>query len=76
MNLLTPVTLVGKHATLVPLSIKHCEGLTDATKDGELWKLWYTGVPGPEKVAAEIEKRLALHAQGSMLPFTVIDSAT
>jgi N-acetyltransferase len=34
--------------------------------------LWYTAVPSPEGMAAEIERRLALQAAGSMLPFTVL----
>lgn len=50
--------------------------MIEAVKDGELWKLWYTPVPTPEKMAAEIERRLALHQQGQMLPFTVIDNVT
>ena len=45
-------------------------------KDGELWRLWYTTIPEPEKMAAEIDRRLGLQAEGSMLPFAVIDSAT
>ena len=44
-------------------------------RDGELWRLWYTSVPSPEGMAAEIERRLALQAAGSMLPFTVLDAA-
>jgi RimJ/RimL family protein N-acetyltransferase len=43
-------------------------------KDGELFKLWYTAVPTPEGMAKEIDRRLALQASGSMLPFTVFDA--
>ena len=74
MNLLTPVTLQGKHATLVPLSIEHSSSLIKAAKDGELWNIWYASVPTPEKMAAKIEKRLASYYQGIVLLFTVIDS--
>ena len=59
---------------LEPLSAAHHDGLCDATRDGELWRLWYTAVPAPEGMAAEIERRLALQAAGAMLPFTVIDA--
>ena len=41
-------------------------------RDGELWKLWYTSVPSPEGMRAEIERRLALP---TMCPFTVFDAA-
>jgi len=69
-----PVELSGPHATLRPLSKDHHEGLCAATRDGELWRLWYTAVPSPEGMAAEIERRLSLQASGSMLPFTVFDT--
>jgi len=72
---IAPVTLAGRHARLEPLSPAHCEGLQAATRDGELWRLWYTPVPAPEGMAAEIERRLGLQAKGSMLPFTVFDAA-
>jgi N-acetyltransferase len=70
-----PVKLADTHVRLEPLSPSHHDGLCDAVRDGELWKLWYTAVPSPEGMAAEIDRRLALQAMGSMLPFTVIDSA-
>ena len=69
-----PITLRGRHAALEPLAHSHLAGLTEAVKDGELWKLWYTIVPKPEDMAAEIDRRLALQAGGSMLPFAVIDA--
>jgi RimJ/RimL family protein N-acetyltransferase len=74
MNPTTPVTLTGTHATLEPLSHAHHEELADAVRDGELWRLWYTKIPAPEDMAREIERRLSLHEQGSMLPFTVRDA--
>ncbi len=74
MAFLQPVTLKGRHASLMPLSLQHLAGLQDAARDGELWKLWYTAVPSPEGMAAEIERRLGLLAKESMLPFTVFDA--
>jgi RimJ/RimL family protein N-acetyltransferase len=69
-----PVTLHGRHATLEPLNAAHHEGMVAATKDGELWKLWYTSVPSPDGMAKEIARRLDLQAKGSMLPFAVLDA--
>jgi N-acetyltransferase len=69
-----PVTLSGAHARLEPLSHAHLAGLTEAVKDGELWKLWYTAIPKPEDMAKEIDRRLGLQTKGSMLPFTVFDA--
>lgn len=70
-----PVTLRGLHATLVPLDESHAPGLQVAVQDGRLWELRVTNVPGVEEVPAEIQRRLALQAVGSMLPFTVLDAA-
>lgn len=69
-----PITLTGVHASLEPLAREHAAGLVEAVRGGELWKLWYTAIPAPEAMAAEIERRLALQAAGSMLPFTVRDA--
>lgn len=76
MPWLTPVTLRASRATLAPLSQAHRDDLAEATRDGELWKLWYTRVPSPEQMAEEIDRRLGLQAAGSMLPFAVIDTPT
>lgn len=66
-----PVTLSGRHASLEPLSAAHHDDLLPAVRDGELWRLWYTSVPTPEGMRAEIERRLELQRAGSMLPFAV-----
>src|SRR5947199_3733880 len=71
MPWLEPVTLEGPHATLEPLKHEHHDELVTAVKDGGLWDLWYTSVPHPDKMKAEIDRRLGLQAAGSMLPFTV-----
>jgi len=70
-----PVALRGPHAALVPLQPDHADALASAVRDGQLWQLWYTLVPPPERMAAEIDRRLGLQAAGSMLPFTVLDAA-
>ena len=71
-----PVTLQGTIVTVEPLRIEHHDGLVEAVKDGELWNLWYTKVPAPDAMRADIERRLGLQERGSMLPFAVIDNAT
>lgn len=73
---LEPVSLRGKRVALVPLAMEHAGALAEAAKDGELWRLWYTSVPKPEAMEAEISRRLELLAAGSMLPFTVVEPAT
>ena len=70
-----PIELSGAHCALRPLAAEHHDGLVDATRDGDLWKLWYTAVPSPETMRAEIARRLDLQARGTMLPFTSFDAA-
>jgi RimJ/RimL family protein N-acetyltransferase len=69
MPFLEPVTLPGRLVSLEPLAQRHRAELEEAVRDGELWNLWYTSVPRPEGMAAEIDRRLALQEAGSMLPF-------
>jgi RimJ/RimL family protein N-acetyltransferase len=71
MAFIEPVTLEGRSATLEPLALAHCDELKAAAADGELWKLWYTFIPQPQDMRAEIERRLALQKSGSMMPFSI-----
>lgn len=68
----SPITLSGEHVTLEPLSQSHAGDLRAACIEEPLQTLWYTSVPTPEGMEAEIDRRLGLQAQGSMLPFAVI----
>jgi RimJ/RimL family protein N-acetyltransferase len=67
------VTLLGRRVELTPLLRDHADPLAEAVRDGELWRIWYTAIPSPEAMEAEINRRLGLEAAGSMLPFTVLD---
>lgn len=67
-----PITFHGLNVRLEPLTPHHHDNLVEAVHDGELWKLWYTSVPTPQGMAAEIERRQGLQARGSMLPFAVV----
>ena len=69
-----PVTLSGQLVSLVPLSLNHAPDLAEASADGNLSGLWYTSVPAPEEVPAEISRRLSLQEEGSMLPFAILDA--
>ena len=55
---------------------KHESDLAEAAADGELHRLWYTMIPKPEDVGAEIERRLGLREAGSMLPFAIIEKSS
>jgi RimJ/RimL family protein N-acetyltransferase len=70
------VTLAGPHVVLEPLGHHHRDDLCHAVRDGELWRLWYTAIPTPDAMTAEIDRRLALQAAGSMLPFAVLSTGS
>ena len=67
-----PITLNSRTVRLEPLSIDHVSDLIGAVKDGKLYNHWYTSIPKPKNMKAEIERRLKLQDMGSMLPFAVI----
>lgn len=67
-----PITLSDTSVTLAPLSQDHAADLIEAAADGELWKLWYTMIPAPDGVEAEIDRRLGLLEKGAMLPFAIL----
>ena len=67
-----PTTLRGQHVTLAPLSLTHLNDLKEASADGALYNLWYTMIPHPDGMEAEINRRLSLQDAGSMLPFAVL----
>lgn len=76
MSFADPVSLHGQHVSLVPLTHAHHDDLVEGVKDGELWALWYTTVPAPERLRAEIDRRLELQRQVSMIPFAVVEKST
>ena len=61
---------------LVPLSFEHEQGLAEACRDGELWKLRITSTPHYTEVKNYIEKALIQKAQGSRYPFVVIEQSS
>jgi len=75
MPFIEPVTLKGKHATLEPLAREHAADLRRAAADGELWRLWYTSVPEPDKTAPYIDAALKMREDLGAMPFAVRDSA-
>lgn len=68
--------LEGDYVRLEPLSHDHVDDLRDATQDGNISELWYTAVPSPEGMTAEIVRRLDLYIAGTMMPFATIDVTT
>jgi RimJ/RimL family protein N-acetyltransferase len=73
---ISPVTLEGQHTILKPLSLAHEEALLVAAADGELWNSIVTIVPTRDTMAEYIQEALSAQAQGSELPFVIIQKST
>jgi RimJ/RimL family protein N-acetyltransferase len=71
-----PVTLEGHGVRLEPLGGPHVAGIAAAVRDGELWRLWFTGVPQPEQAAAYVAAALDGQQAGTMLPWAVRELTT
>jgi len=74
MDFTTLPALLGTRATLEPLSAGHVDELKVAADEGELWRTWYTSIPSPDGMDAEVTRRLALFAAGRMLPWAIRDT--
>jgi RimJ/RimL family protein N-acetyltransferase len=71
MAFIEPIHLHGRHACLEPLSKSHLAELNEAAADGQLWKLWYTSVPAPQKMEQYIDVALTMRDDAGALPFAV-----
>src|SRR5690349_17927416 len=71
-----PVVLTGTHAILEPLGREHEAAIKKASADGELWKLWYTSVPAPDKTSEWLDIALDMRERLGAMPFVVRHKAT
>lgn len=72
---LKPIVLRGAQVRLEPLRADHATAARAAVEDGDIWRHWYTAIPAPQDVEAEIARRLRLQELGSMLPFAMFSPA-
>lgn len=68
-----PLILEGHGLRLEPLSLDHRAALADAASDGQLWELFFTTVPEPDRTEAYIQTALDGQRDGHMLPWAVRD---
>ena len=72
MRFIEPVTLTGgQWAVLEPLALGHEAELREAARDGQLWKLWYTAVAGPDAMAGYLKDALTMRDEFGAMPFAV-----
>jgi N-acetyltransferase len=65
-------TLTGHMAILKPLQVSHEAALLDAARDGQLWDLKVSVIPGPETVARYIAQAIAGRDAGTVMPFVIV----
>jgi N-acetyltransferase len=71
MAFVEPITLEGRHVRIEPLAREHAAAVRVAASDGELWRLWYTSVPAPEKTDEWIDIALDMRERLGAMPFVV-----
>ncbi|MBE7366655.1 GNAT family N-acetyltransferase [Ramlibacter pallidus] len=71
-----PIVLQSAAVRLEPITSDHAAALEGAARDGELWNLRITSVPAPGETVAYIETALRGQADGHMLPFVAVDTAS
>jgi len=76
MAFVEPVTLEGRHVRIEPLAREHEAGVRAAAADGELWRLWYTSVPAPEKTGDWFDAALDVRTRLGGMPFALREPAT
>jgi RimJ/RimL family protein N-acetyltransferase len=76
MRFVDPVTLTGTYASIEPLGREHEEALQRAVVDGELWRLWYTTVPPPEKMGQYIALALDMRERLDAMPFVIREKSS
>ena len=76
MRFVEPITLTGTHASIEPLGREHEEALQRAVADGELWRLWYTTVPPPEKMDQYIAIALDMRERLDAMPFVIREKSS
>jgi N-acetyltransferase len=73
---IAPVVLEGRCVRLEPLTLEHTAGLAEVGLDGDLWKWIPIPVRTPEEMRAYVQTALNEQANGSALPFALIEKST
>ena len=76
MTFASTPTLEGQAVRLEPLGQMHRADLASAVALDDLWRTWYTHIPSPEGMEAEIDRRLELQSASRMAPWAVIDTGS
>jgi len=73
---ISPIILEGARARLEPLELSHHEQLCEVGLDERLWRLTVLKVKTPGDMLKYIEMALAAEADGTALPFVIIEKTS
>ncbi|QRG65303.1 GNAT family N-acetyltransferase [Brevibacillus choshinensis] len=73
MLTIAPVTLEGKFVRLEPLRLEHAEGLWEAGQFEQIWTYMSSRMSKPEDAKTFIELALNHQAEGTELPFVIVN---
>jgi RimJ/RimL family protein N-acetyltransferase len=76
MAFIEPIALEGRHVRIEPLAYEHADGVRTAAADGELWRLWYTSVPAPDRTKEWIDIALDVRERLGAMPFVIRERAS
>ena len=76
LDKLEPITLEGKYIILRPPLLDDIEGLSNASRDGEIWNSRFSQFPHPNEMQKYIQGMLDLSSNGLILPFITIDKTS
>jgi N-acetyltransferase len=69
-------TLEGRFVRLEQLDAVHAADLRIASREGDLWRKWTTGIPRPDAIDAEIDGRRALQGERQLAPWAICNAAS
>jgi N-acetyltransferase len=70
-----PVTLIGNHVKLVPLSLEHVKPLYEVSRDPEIWN-YLSPIKSEEDMRKNVMSAIENQKQGKELPFTILERET
>lgn len=65
--------LANEFVRLEPLDTTHHDDLASAAAVDDLWRTWYTGIPSPDGMAAEIKARMERQRSGQIAAWAILD---
>lgn len=70
-----PITLIGRHVKLAPMSMEHIQPLFEISREPRIWS-YLSPVNSLEDMENVVASALSQREKGAELPFTILDAET